>query len=258
MIIDTHSHLYVEEFDEDRDEAVARAMDNGVGHLMLPCIDMSSLQRMQNLSDDYPGYCSQMIGLHPTELGKNWQDTLRDMYSVLKSNPEKYIGIGEVGLDLYWDKNQEAEQKEVLKEQLCWAREFDKPLVIHCREAWNELVEIFDEYPRDTFRGIFHCFTGTADEANKLLEYPNFKLGIGGVITFKKSVLPETLKEIPLNRIVLETDCPYLAPAPNRGKRNESSFIVYVLQKVCEVYNMSEQDVLNVINNNVYEIFGTF
>lgn len=256
MIIDTHSHIYVEEFDDDRDEAIMRAKENGVGHLFLPCIDESSLSRMDELCAKYPGYCSQMIGLHPTELGDDWKATLYNMYQLLSANPDKYIAVGEVGLDLYWDKSRQKEQEEVLRTQMEWALKFDKPLMIHCRDAWDELLTVFADYDKSTFRGVFHCFTGTPEEAKRLLEYPNFKLGIGGVVTFKKSTLPEALQHVPIDRIVLETDCPYLAPVPHRGKRNESAFLKHVLEKVSQVYDKPCEYVSCIINNSIRDLFG--
>lgn len=244
--IDTHSHLFVEEFDEDREQAVERAQEAGVAHLYLPNIDAASLPRLLRMAEDYPGYVSPMIGLHPTSVSKDYQEDLDFLYRSLcerngaESNASfRYMGIGEIGIDLYWDDSLKKEQMDAFRQQLRWAKKFDLPVTIHNRKAFAETFEIVSQEMDGKLRGIFHCFEGTAEEAAKILALPSFYFGIGGVATYKKSNLPALLGEIiPLERIVLETDCPYLAPVPMRGKRNESSFLPYTAQKVAETYGI--------------------
>ena len=217
-LIDTHSHLFVDDFDADRPEVMLRAREAGITHILMPNIDVASVEPMLRVCGEYPGYCFPMIGLHPTEVDANYRDALAALKPLLDEHP--FIAIGEVGLDLYWDKTYKTEQLAALEEQIGWALERDLPLVIHSREAFLELYDLFSHYKDSPIRGVFHSFTGTADEAHALLEFPGFMLGINGVVTFKKSVLPEALRDVPLSRLVVETDSPYLAPAPFRGKRN--------------------------------------
>ena len=252
-IIDTHSHLFVEEFNEDRSEVMCRAREAGVQHVLMPNIDLSTVEPMLRVCEAYPEFCYPMIGLHPTEVKANYRQDLDALREILVSHPKTFIAIGEVGLDLYWDKTYKQEQLSVLEEQIGWALEYDLPLVIHSREAFAELYNLFSHYKDTPIRGVFHSFTGTAEEAQSLLEFPGFLLGVNGVVTFKKSTLPEALSEVPLSRLVVETDSPYLAPTPYRGKRNESAYIVRVVERLAEIYSCSpevvaEQTFINATN----------
>ena len=254
-IIDTHSHLFVEEFDEDRAEVMCRAREAGVQRILMPNIDLSTVEPMLRVCAEYPGLCYPMLGLHPTEVTADYRTCLSELKQVLESHPRTFVAIGEVGLDLYWDKTYKNEQLAALEEQIGWALEYDLPLVIHSREAFPELYALFSKYKDTPIRGIFHSFTGTSDEAQSLLEFPGFLLGINGVVTFKKSTLPEVLREVPLTRLVVETDSPYLAPTPYRGKRNESSYIVRVVEKLAEIYDCSPEDVAKQTYANAASLF---
>lgn len=240
-IIDTHSHLFVEEFNEDRSDVMRRAREAGVQHVLMPNIDLNTVEPMLSVCEAYPGFCYPMIGLHPTEVNADYRQSLDALKEIFVSHPQSFIAIGEVGLDLYWDKTYKQEQLVVLEEQIGWALEYDLPLVIHSREAFPELYALFGHYKDTPIRGVFHSFTGTAEEAQSLLEFPGFLLGINGVVTFKKSTLPEALREVPLSRLVVETDSPYLAPTPYRGKRNESAYIVRVVERLAELYSCSPE-----------------
>lgn len=253
-LIDTHSHLFVDDFDADRPEVMLRAREAGITHILMPNIDVASVEPMLRVCGEYPGYCFPMIGLHPTEVDANYRDALAALKPLLDEHP--FIAIGEVGLDLYWDKTYKTEQLAALEEQIGWALERNLPLVIHSREAFPELYSLFSHYKESPIRGVFHSFTGTADEAHALLEFPGFMLGINGVVTFKKSALPEALRDVPLSRLVVETDSPYLAPAPFRGKRNESAYIVRVVERLAEIYACSPGDVANATYANASRLFG--
>lgn len=252
-IIDTHSHLFVEDFNADRHEVMLRAREAGVEHIIMPNIDLASIEPMLQVCAEYPGYCFPTLGLHPTEVKETFRDDLTQMKAWLDTH--SFVAIGEVGLDLYWDKTFKNEQIEALEAQINWAIERDLPLVIHSREAFAELYNVFLHYKDSTIRGIFHSFTGTADEAQALLEFPGFMLGVNGVVTFKKSTLPEALREVPLSRIVVETDSPYLAPTPYRGKRNESSYVVRVVEKLAEIYGIAPKAVSEQTYQNARSIF---
>lgn len=253
--IDTHCHLDGEEFNEDRDLVVQRAKEAGVQQVFLPAINLKSLQTVLDTCRQYPNYCYPMIGLHPEEVGADWQEVLSSMRQLLLSDTP-YIAIGEVGLDYYWSREFEQEQLEAFEEQVRWSVETRLPLAIHCRKAQNELVAILKKYTKDLPGGVFHCFTGNEQEARELLQFDRFVLGIGGVLTFKKSHLPEVLPAVvPLNRIILETDAPYMAPVPMRGQRNEPAFTLHVLQRLAEAYGVSEQEVANQTNANVARVF---
>lgn len=253
--IDSHTHLFVEEFDEDREAAVQRAIEAGVTKLCLPCITSSSIAPINELCTKHPGVCFPMVGLHPTEIGDDYKEELEKIRKELDSNTN-IIAVGEVGIDLYWDTTQRNQQIEVFETQIAWAREKNLPLAIHTRNAFDELRETLDRCRCKELRGVFHCFSGTAEEARKLLQYEGFMYGIGGVVTYKKSTLPETLKEIPLERIILETDSPYLAPVPRRGKRNESSFIPYIAERLADIYGTTVEKVANITTANAEQLFG--
>lgn len=253
--IDTHCHLDGEEFAEDRDLVVQRAKDAGVQKVFIPAIDLKSVQTVLDTCRRYPDYCYPMIGLHPEEVRADWREILSSMRQQLLPDAP-YIAIGEVGLDYYWSREFEQEQLEAFEEQVRWSVETRLPLAIHCRKAQNEMVTILKRYAKDLPGGVFHCFTGNEQEARELLQFESFVLGIGGVLTFKKSHLPEVLPAVvPLDRIVLETDAPYMAPVPMRGQRNEPAFTFYVLQKLAEAYGVSEQEIACQTTANVVRVF---
>ena len=252
--VDTHTHLFTAEFDADRDVVVQRALDAGVTTLCLPAIDEASIEPLLAMCNNYPGVCYPMIGLHPTELGEGYVPTLERMRSKLDSD-NRFIAIGEVGLDFYWDDTRKQEQCDAFRRQLAWAQETGLPLVIHSRSAFDELYAIMDEHRGKGLKGVFHCFSGSEDEARKLLSFDGFFLGIGGVLTYKKSLLPEVLKSVPLERVVLETDSPYLAPVPKRGKRNESAFVPYVAEFLAGVYDCTVEQVAAVTTANARALF---
>ena len=254
-IIDTHSHLFVEEFGGDRVDVMHRAREAGVQHILMPNIDLASVEPMLRVCAEYPGYCYPMIGLHPTEVDAGYRQPLAQMKAMLLENPRAYVAIGEVGLDFYWDNTYKKEQIAALEEQIAWALEYDLPLVVHSREAFPEIHSLFSKYKDTPIRGVFHSFTGTADEARALLELPGFLLGINGVVTFKKATVPDALHDVPLSRLVVETDSPYLAPTPYRGKRNESAYIVRVVEKLAEIYGLSPEDVAGQTFSNAAALF---
>ncbi len=291
IYIDTHCHLDGTEFADDRADVVARAREAGCGAVLLPAIDLASCQTVMDVCRQFPGYCFPMLGLHPEEVRADWRDTLEKIrqqiatsleeqrqggqgvaasleersqgeQGVAKSWQEKnqkpaIIAIGEVGLDYYWSREFEQEQLLAFEEQVKMAADMQLPLMIHCRKAQNEMVAIVKRYADRLPGGVFHCFTGNETEARQLLEFPNFLLGIGGVLTFKKSHLPETLAAVvPLERIVLETDAPYMAPVPMRGQRNEPSFIAHVIDKLAEVYQTTADAIAAQTTQNAFRLFG--
>ena len=252
-VIDTHTHLDAEEFDEDRAEAFARAREAGVGKVFLPAIDVKTTHAVLALSREYPGYAYPMIGLHPEEVKADWKEQLAELRKMQFSD---FIAIGEVGLDYYWSREFEQEQLEAFEEQVKWSVETRLPLMIHCRKAQNEMVYLLRQYQKDLPGGVFHCFTGNQKEAEELLSFDNFVLGIGGVSTFKSSHLREDLPAaVPMNRIILETDSPYMAPVPYRGKRNESAFVIEVLKTLAKAYGVSEEEFAEQTNKNVESVF---
>ena len=252
-VIDTHTHLDAEEFDEDRAEAFARAREAGVGKVFLPAIDVKTTHAVLALSREYPGYAYPMIGLHPEEVKADWKDQLAELRKMQISD---FIAIGEIGLDYYWSREFEQEQLEAFEEQVKWSVETRLPLMIHCRKAQNEMVHLLRQYQKDLPGGVFHCFTGNQKEAEELLSFDNFVLGIGGVSTFKSSHLREDLPAaVPMNRIILETDSPYMAPVPYRGKRNESAFVIEVLKTLAKAYGVSEEEFAKQTNKNVESVF---
>ena len=252
-VIDTHTHLDAEEFDEDRAEAFARAREAGVGKVFLPAIDVKTTHAVLALSREYPGYAYPMIGLHPEEVKADWKDQLAELRKMQFSD---FIAIGEIGLDYYWSREFEQEQLEAFEEQVKWSVETRLPLMIHCRKAQNEMVHLLRQYQKDLPGGVFHCLTGNQKEAEELLSFDNFVLGIGGVSTFKSSHLREDLPAaVPMNRIILETDSPYMAPVPYRGKRNESAFVIEVLKTLAKAYRVSEEEFAEQTNKNVESVF---
>lgn len=254
--IDTHTHLDGEEFREDLPEVVKRAQEAGVSKVFVPAIDLPSVKTVMEVCRQYPGYAYPMIGLHPEEVKSDWQQVLSEMKPLLDSSDGEVIAIGEVGLDYYWSREFEQEQLAAFEEQVRWSVETRLPLMIHCRKAQNEMVTLLKRYKADLPGGVFHCFTGNAREAEELLQFDRFVLGIGGVLTFKKSHLPEVLPAVvPLDRIVLETDSPYMAPVPMRGKRNESAYEKYVLEKLAESYGVAPEVIAEATNANVERVF---
>lgn len=253
-MIDTHTHLFVEEFSEDLPSVIQRAREAGVECVFMPNIDDESLEDMLEVCAQYPEYCYPMLGFHPTSVDAFSMEKVQRMKKLLVPG-HPYIAIGEVGLDLYWDKTYLREQQMVLEEQIQWAMEWELPLVIHCREAFPELFDMLKPYKKTGLKGVFHSFTGTIDEAQEALEYDNFVLGINGVVTFKKSTLPEVLKQVPLERLVLETDSPYLAPVPFRGKRNESAFVEKVADKLADIYGISTGEICSITSKNALKVF---
>ena len=268
-VIDTHTHFDAEEFDEDRAEAFARARDAGVGKVFLPAIDVKTTHAVLALSREYPGYAYPMIGLHPEEVKADWKEQLAELRKILEEHrmtgnasqagsPQfsDLIAIGEVLLYYYWSREFENEQLEAFEEQVKWSVETQLPLMIHCRKAQNEMVHLLRKYEKELPGGVFHCFTGNQKEAEELLSFDNFVLGIGGVSTFKSSHLREDLPAVvPMNRIVLETDSPYMAPVPYRGKRNESAFVVEVMKTLAKAYGVSEEEFARQTNINAESVF---
>ena len=252
-MIDTHSHIYGPEFDDDRAEVLQRARLAGVDKVLLPNINEESIARMLQVAKEYPDMCYPMMGLHPEDVKEDWAQVLERMEMQL----DGMIAVGEVGLDFYWDTTFRKEQIEAFERQICWAVERNLPLVIHMRKAEQELLEVMGRHKSDGLRGVFHCFGGSRETASRMLKHEGFVLGIGGVVTFKNSRLAETLRHVPLDRIVLETDAPYLAPVPYRGKRNEPSYVAHVARFLSDIYNVSEEEVNDVTNLAVKRVFGS-
>ena len=251
---DTHTHLDGEEFKADLPDVIGRAKAQGVGRVLVPAIDLKSVDTVLAVCRQFPGYAFPMIGLHPEEVKADWEMQLRQLKA--RFTEASFIAIGEVGLDFYWDRTFEREQLLAFEAQVEWAVETQLPLMIHCRKAQNELLHILKRYEKELSGGVFHCFTGNQKEAEQLLKFERFALGIGGVLTFKSSHLREDLPAVvPLERIVLETDSPYMAPVPHRGERNESAFVRLVLEKLAEVYGVSAEEVAQTTEENVRRIF---
>ena len=253
IITDTHTHLYSKQFDEDRQRMMLRALDSGVSRFFVPAIDSSYTESMLKLEKDYPKNVFLMMGLHPTSVKENYLEEL----SLVKDWLERrsFYAVGEIGIDLYWDTSFLQQQQDAFKTQIKWAKEKNLPIVIHCRNSFDEIFEVLEEEKDDKLFGIFHCFTGSLDQAQRAISY-NMKLGIGGVATFKNGGIDKFLHKIPINNIVLETDSPYLAPVPFRGKRNESSYIVKVLDKLVDIYKLTPQKIALITTQNSIEIFG--
>jgi len=252
IITDTHTHLYSDAFDEDRDEMIQRAIDIGVKRFFIPAIDSSYTQKMLSLKEDYPDIMNLMMGLHPTSVKKNYKEELKHVEEMLEQH--EFCAIGEIGIDLYWDKSTLGIQQEAFKYQIDLAKKYELPIVIHCRDAFDEIFEVLEEAKSDDLFGIFHCFTGTMEEAHKAISY-NMKLGIGGVVTFKNGKIDQFLDQIDLKHLVLETDSPYLSPTPYRGKRNESSYIIKVLEKLSELYQLPQEKIAEITTQNSKEVF---
>ncbi len=253
IITDTHAHLYSEQFDDDRHEMMQRAFQSGVSRFFIPAIDSTYINAMLALEKDYPENIFLMMGVHPTHIKENYLEELEVAKQWL--NKRTFYAVGEIGIDLYWDQSFLKQQQIAFKTQIEWAKEKALPIVIHCREAFDEIFEVLEEVKDERLYGIFHCFTGTMEQAQKAISY-HMKLGIGGVVTFKNGKIDTYLNEIPLEHIVLETDAPYLAPAPYRGKRNESSYIFQVLDKMASIYNLTTREIAKITTQNSKDIFG--
>lgn len=254
QFVDTHCHLDGEEFREDLEAVITRAREAGVAAIGIPGINLQSLDTVIDVCHRYPSYCYPMLGLHPEDVKADWREVLERIKAAI--TPE-VIAIGEVGLDYYWSREFEKEQLEAFEEQVRWAVELQLPLMIHCRKAQNEMVAIIKKYQKDLPGGVFHCFTGNEHEAEELLQFDRFVLGVGGVFTFKKSHLPEVLPAVvPLDRIVLETDAPYMAPVPKRGERNEPAYVAYVLKRLAEAYGVSEEELAQKTNDNCKKVLN--
>jgi len=253
IITDTHTHLYSEKFDVDRNTMMQRAIDKGISRFFIPAIDSSYTEAMLNLEKDFPEHIFLMMGLHPTSVKENYLEELLLVKEWLDN--KKFYAVGEIGIDLYWDTTYLQQQQDAFKKQIEWAKEKELPIVIHCRDSFDEIFDVLEEVQDTKLYGIFHCFTGTLEQAKRAISF-NMKLGIGGVVTFKNGGIDKFLTEIELRHIVLETDAPYLAPVPYRGKRNESSYIINVLDKLVDIYNLTPQEIAHITTENSKEVFG--
>ncbi|MFD2568630.1 TatD family hydrolase [Pseudotenacibaculum haliotis] len=253
MITDTHTHLYSEQFDQDRGVIMQRAFDAGVNRFFIPAIDSSYTQRMLDLEQRFPDHVHLMMGLHPTSVQENYKEELQLVREWI--DKRDFCAIGEIGIDLYWDKSFLEQQQDAFRTQIQWAKEKKLPIAIHCRDAFDEIFEVLEMEKGDDLRGIFHCFTGNIDQAHQAISY-NMKLGIGGVVTFKNGKIDKFLDQIDLKHIVLETDSPYLAPTPYRGKRNESSYLSLIVDKLVDIYGLTFEEIAEITTQNSKEVFG--
>jgi TatD DNase family protein len=252
QFIDTHTHLFLPEFDTDRDQVIDNAKENGVEKVLLPNVDKSTIEPLLSLVDTYPEFCYPMMGLHPTSVNENYKEELKTVENWL--DKRKFYAIGEIGIDLYWDKTFKAEQEEAFRYQIELAKKHDLPIIIHARESFDEIFEIMDEVKDKKLKGIFHAFTGNDFHAERIVEW-GFKIGIGGIVTFKNSGLDKVVNNIDINHIVLETDSPYLAPVPKRGKRNESAYIINIAKKIAEIKDISLEEVATISTKNAKQLF---
>ncbi len=252
MLVDTHSHIYTEEFSDDIADVIQRAYENEVRKIILPNIDSSTIRKMLDLADEYPQICYPLMGLHPTSVNEDYEDELELVDFWLQK--EKFYGVGEIGIDLYWDKTFVNEQIDAFRRQIRMAIKYDLPIVIHFRESFNEVMQVLHEEKAPGMRGVFHSFSGTLDQANQVVDL-GFKLGVNGVVTFKNSGMDKVIQKIDPYHIILETDAPYLTPVPFRGKRNESSYLIYVAQKVADLYQISVQDLAKLSTQNAESLF---
>jgi len=252
ILTDTHAHLYLEQFDPDRDQVIENAIQKGVKFMLLPNIDKDSILPMMNLVHDFPANCFPMMGLHPTSVGPDYADQLETVKSWLKK--EKFYAIGEMGIDLYWDKTYFEEQQEAFRIQTGLALEYDLPLVIHSRNSFDEIFRLMDEIWQPGLKGVFHCFTGNLEQAEHILSL-GFKLGIGGVLTYKNSGLDKVIENVSLEHLLLETDAPFLAPVPYRGKRNESAFIPHIANKIAVIKKVSIEEIASITTKNAINLF---
>ena len=252
-MIDTHSHIYSTEFDADRAEVIQRAKETGISQIILPNCDSTTLPQMLELEAAYPGYCHATIGLHPTSVKEDYANEL----ALIKSELERrdYLAIGEIGIDLYWDKTLLAEQTIVFRQQVDWALEYHLPVIIHVRDSFRESMNVLAPFKNSGLKGVFHSFTGTYEEAQEIISFGGFKLGINGIVTFKNSGLAAVVEKIELKHLLLETDSPYLTPAPHRGKRNESAYVSLVCKKLADIYNLPEQEIDELTTQNAFDLF---
>ncbi|MEX2595992.1 MAG: TatD family hydrolase [Salibacteraceae bacterium] len=255
MLIDSHTHIYLPEFDEDFDEMILRARKENVQAFLLPNIDALSIQGLHQVCDRLPDHAFPMMGLHPCSVKEQYLDELEEIKRHLFQPVRKYWAVGEIGIDLYWDKSTLKAQTEALTRQIEWAKTLDLPVVLHIRDAFDETFEVIDRLNDEKLRGVFHCFTGTRQQAEHIIGYGGFKLGIGGVVTFKNGKIDRFIHEIDLSHIILETDAPYLAPVPHRGKRNEPAYLALVAQKLAECYGVSLEEVQNATTQNCIDLF---
>lgn len=253
VLTDTHTHLYSEAFREDRDAVIQRALAAGVQRFFLPAIDSTYTQAMLDLEAQYPQNVFLMMGLHPTHVKENYREELAHVETLLAQRT--FCAVGEIGIDLYWDKTFLEQQQEAFVQQIRWAKQYGLPIVIHCRESFREIFEILEQEKDEALYGIFHCFTGTQEQALQAISY-NLKLGIGGVATFKNGKINQFLDQIDLQHIVLETDAPYLAPVPFRGKRNESAYLINIVEKLATLYRLPPEEIAAITTENAKQVFG--
>ena len=254
MYIDTHTHIYLKDFDEDRKQIIKECLDSGVNKLLLPNIDKSSIADVIKTCELYKDICYPMVGLHPCYVKDAYKNDLNYLKPIIKTIDT--IAIGEIGIDLYWDKSNLENQRKAFMTQINWAKEFKLPIVIHARDSYNEIFEVLDQLNDENLKGIFHCFSSTLEDADRILNYGGFKLGIGGVVTFKNSGLDKVVKNVDIKNIVLETDSPYLTPNPFRGTRNKSSYIPIIANKLSDIYEISSEEIGNITSKNAKEIFN--
>lgn len=255
MLIDTHTHIYSEDFADDLDAMIQRAFDAGVSRFYLPAIDVAAIESMHKVEEKYPKEVYLMMGLHPCYVKENYAEELEKIKQELHKRP--YAAVGEIGLDLYWDKTHLKAQQEAFREQIRWAKDLKLPIVIHCREAFDAIFEILETERSPDLYGIFHCFSGNYEQAMRAISY-QMKLGIGGVVTFKNGKIDQFLSKIGLEHLVLETDAPYLAPVPFRGKRNESSYLQYVVEKLSAIYGLSAEEIGKKTTDNALSVFRDY
>lgn len=253
MLVDTHTHLFLEQFDEDREAVIKRSIDAGVEQMLLPNIDVSTIDAMHQLVAAFPQNCHAMMGLHPCSVKDDYKDQLREMEKWHREGG--YVAVGETGLDYYWDTTHKKEQMESLEQHITWAKEFNLPIVLHCRDSFDDVYATIAAHNDDRLSGVFHCFTGTSTGARKVMDLGGFKMGTGGVYTFKNSKLDEELKEVPLEYLVFETDSPFLAPHPYRGKRNESSYVRIIAQKMADNRGMDFEELAATTTKNAKALF---
>ena len=254
QLTDTHTHLFASEFDADRAEMINRAVEKNIARFFLPNIDADSIAPMLAMCDAFPDKCFPMMGLHPCSVFNDYEAQLAIIKEWL--DKKRFYAVGEIGIDLYHDVTYAEQQKMAFRKQIEWAKELGLPIVIHCRNSFKEVFEIVYELKDEKLRGIFHCFSGTLEEANKIIKLGDFKMGIGGAVTYKNSTLPQVLKDVSLSHIVLETDSPYLTPVPFRGKRNESAYLYYVAEKLAEIYQIPIERIAEVTTRNSFDVFG--
>lgn len=255
MLIDSHTHIYSDQFSEDFNEMIARANVAGVEHLLLPNVDVNSIDAMHSVVDRLGGRAHAMMGLHPCSVQQDFEEQLAIMRKHIDEQTRPYCAIGEIGIDLYWDKTTLPLQVQAFETQINWAKELDLPIVIHVRDAFDECFEVMDHMVDERLRGVFHCFSGNKEQAQKIIDYKTFKMGIGGVVTFKNGKIDQFLADFDLKHFILETDSPYLAPVPHRGKRNESAYTALVAKKMAEVFGISEEVIASETSKNCIELF---